>query len=209
MFETEIEELLARIQKLKLVSTYKLTYNNSSPDIVPDTVFSIALYADKNMEVAPLFVMSDPEGYHAHLITNQSENIVRIIIGLEKGYINDIKDTENAAAYVEFMASMIEELMTHCAILPAKSQLDPIEGLLMMIGPAMEAVNLAKEKKENAEKAKRLCELLTESLFVEYSRHPSLPCESVTFVDYSTGVRDEYRYSFNPPYFTKIFGIQL
>lgn len=203
-----IEKLQNTFNSLELVNVYELPYNNTFSSDVPDTVFTVALYANKKMEHAPLFVVSEPKEDHCHIVQNASENLVEIIKGIEKEYIDALKkgkDLENTAS---FKAAMLEELINHCAILPAKGELNVVESTAMMIGPLYEMKNYVKEVYENSQHSKKLLELLSKSLFAEYTRHKH-GLEFVSLVDYSSGTRQQVLTECTPDNFTQLFGIKI
>ncbi|ALR15745.1 hypothetical protein [Vibrio natriegens] len=203
-----IEKLQKAFKSLELVNVYKLPYNNTFSSDVPNTVFSVSLYADKEMVHPPLFVVSEPKEDHLHIVQNASENLVRIIMGIEKEYIDAFKKGKDLVSNASFQASMLEELISHSAVLPAKGELDVVESTAMMLGSLIEMKNYAKEVYENSQHSKKLLELLRRSLFAEHTRHKH-GLEFVSLVDYSSGRRKQVLTECTPHNFTQLFGIKI
>ncbi|EPO0023435.1 hypothetical protein ACT5DM_001009 [Vibrio alginolyticus] len=203
-----IEKLKKTFNSLELVNKYKLSYNNTSSSDVPDTVFSVSLYADKEMIHPPLFVVSEPKEDHFHIVQNASESLVRIITGIERKYIDALKKGKDIENKATFQASMLEELINHSAIFPAKGELDVVESTAMMLGALNELKNYAKEVYENSQYSKKLLDLLKRSQFAEHTRHKH-GLEFVSLVEYSSGSRKQVLTECTPKNFTQLFGIKI
>lgn len=50
----------------------------------------------------PLFVVSEPKEDHLHIVQNASENLVRIIMGIEKEYIDAFKKGKDLVSNASF-----------------------------------------------------------------------------------------------------------
>ncbi len=203
-----IDELKERMDALTFVNSYYFRYNNVSPDVVPDTIFTVKLYADKRLEKAPLFIVSEPLGKHYHIVQNASENLARIIFSIEYKHIEAMKKADDFIANKNVQSSILQELMNHLPILPAKQNLDAIESSAMMLSFVYELCSYVSELYENKNHAKKLCSLLSKSLFAEHTRHEHGK-EFVSLIDYSQIQRTQVMDDCSPDDFKSKLGISV
>lgn len=203
-----IAGLKERMSELTFVCSYYFNYNNVSSNIIPDTIFTVKLYADKKSEKAPLFVVSEPKAKHYHIVQNASENLARIIFAIEEKHIKNTNNADNFIAKQNFQAELLKELLNHAPILPAKEHLNTIESSVMMLGFLYESFKYFSELYENNKHAKHLCSLLSESLFAEHTRHEN-GLELVSLIHYSQSQRTQVMEDCSPHDFQNQFGISI
>jgi hypothetical protein len=204
----DINGLKERMNALTFVNSYSFRYNNVPSDVVPDTIFTVKLYADKNLEKAPLFIVSEPTGEHYHIVQNASENLARIIFKVEDKHIKILRKAGDFIAKKNFQTSLLQELTNHAPILPAKQHLNTVESSMMMLGFVYEGVSYLSELYENHKHSKKLSSLLSDSLFAEHTRHKHGK-EFVSLIDYSKTRRDEVINDCTPEAFKSAFGIPV
>ncbi|WNF48116.1 hypothetical protein RHP75_06725 [Pseudomonas sp. SG20056] len=204
----DISVIRKRIASLSFVNSYIVRYNNVSSNVVPDTLFTVRIYADAKFENAPLFIVSEPASKHCHIVQNASENLARIIFSFEERHIAALKKADDQIARQDFQSSFLQEIMNHSSILPAKQHLSTIESTIMLSGFICEGFSYLSELYESNKHAKHLSGLLKKSLFAEHTRHEHGQ-EFVSLVDYSGAQRNQLVSELAPDDFEKKFGISL
>lgn len=196
------------IRSLSYVTKYNFSYNNMSSKVIPDTIFTVKMYADENAVNPPLFIVSEPEEDHVHIVQNASERLADIIFKIEAKEISIIRNIEDRIAKNEFQASLIQEMISHLAIAPSKNDLNTVESTVMLTGFIYEGVSFLKELFHNRTESKKLRDLLVNSLFAEHTRHKQ-GSEFVSLVTYANGSREQVLKDCSVSNFDEAFGINV